>query len=142
MGLILAAGASLSSVLGDQWKDYFYCSEMPANVLVRKGEHHTGKSGLLNRGGSENVITNGSTIVVNEGQCMIIVDQGAIVDICAQAGAYTYDTSTEPSVFTGGLGEGILKSFEQFKARFAYGGVTPHDQRIYYFNTKDIIGNK
>ena len=83
MGLITAAGASLASVLGDQWKEYFYCSEMDADVLVRKGQHHNGKSGLLNRGGSENVITNGSMIVVNEGQCMIIVDQGAIVDICA-----------------------------------------------------------
>ena len=115
---------------------------MDTNVLVRKGQKNNGKSGLLNRGGSDNVITNGSTIVVNEGQCMIIVDQGAIVDICAQPGAYTYDTSTEPSVFSGGLGEGIAKSFEQFKARFSYGGVTAHDQRIYYFNTKDIIGNK
>ena len=142
MGLITAAGASLSSILGDQWKEYFYCSEMDTNVLVRKGQKNHGKSGLLNRGGSDNVITNGSTIVVNEGQCMIIVDQGAIVDICAQPGAYTYDTSTEPSVFSGGLGEGIAKSFEQFKARFSYGGVTAHDQRIYYFNTKDIIGNK
>ena len=142
MGLITAAGASISSVLGDQWKDYFYCSEMDTNVLVRKGQRHNGKSGLLNKGGSENVITTGSTIVVNEGQCMIIVDQGAIVDICAQAGAYTYDASTEPSVFSGGLGAGILASFEQFKARFTYGGVTAHDQRIYYFNTKDIIGNK
>ena len=142
MGLILAAGASLSSVLGDQWKDYFYCSEMGANVLVRKGQHHNGKSGLLNRGGSENVITNGSTIVVNEGQCMIIVDQGAIVDICAEAGAYTYDQSSEPSVFTGGLGAGIADSFKQFMARVSYGGVTAHDQRVYYFNTKDIIGNK
>ena len=142
MGLILAAGASLNSVLGDQWKDYFYCSEMPTDVLVRKGEHHTGKSGLLNRGGSENVITNGSTIVVNEGQCMIIVDQGAIVDICAEPGAYTYDTSSEPSVFTGGLGKGIKDSFKQFAARVSYGGVTAHDQRVYYFNTKNIIGNK
>jgi membrane protease subunit (stomatin/prohibitin family) len=142
MGHITAAGASLSSILGDQWKEYFYCSEMDTNVLVRKGQKNHGKSGLLNRGGSDNVITNGSTIVVNEGQCMIIVDQGAIVDICAQPGAYTYDTSTEPSVFSGGLGEGIAKSFEQFKARFSYGGVTAHDQRIYYFNTKDIIGNK
>ena len=94
MGLITAAGASLASVLGDQWKEYFYCSEMDADVLVRKGQHHTGKSGLLNRGGSENVITNGSTIVVNEGQCMIIVDQGAIVDVCAQPGAYTYERHT------------------------------------------------
>ena len=142
MGLITAAGASISSVLGDQWKEYFYCSEMDNDVLVRKGQRNHGKSGMLNKGGSENVITNGSTIVVNEGQCMIIVDQGAIVDICAQAGAYTYDASTEPSVFTGGLGAGIKDSFEAFKARFTYGGVTPHDQRIYYFNTKDIIGNK
>ena len=115
---------------------------MPTDVLVRKGEHHTGKSGLLNRGGSENVITNGSTIVVNEGQCMIIVDQGAIVDICAEPGAYTYDTSSEPSVFTGGLGKGIKDSFKQFAARVSYGGVTAHDQRVYYFNTKNIIGNK
>ncbi len=142
MGLIAAAGASLSSILGDQWKEYFYCSEMGNNVLVRKGQRNHGKSGLLNKGGSENVITNGSTIVVNEGQCMIIVDQGAIVDICAQAGAYTYDASSEPSIFTDGLGAGIKKSFEQFKARVSYGGVTAHDQRIYYFNTKDIIGNK
>ena len=142
MGLILAAGASLSSVLGDQWKDYFYCSEMPTDVLVRKGQHHTGKSGLLNKGGSDNIITNGSTIVVNEGQCMIIVDQGAIVDISAEPGAYTYDTSSEPSVFTGGLGKGIKDSFKQFAARVSYGGVTAHDQRVYYFNTKNIIGNK
>ena len=129
MGLILAAGASLSSILGDQWKDYFYCSEMPTSVLVRKGEHHNGKSGLLNKGGSDNIITNGSTIVVNEGQCMIIVDQGAIVDICAEPGAYTYDTSSEPSVFAGGLGKGIMESFKKFAARVAYGGVTAHDQR-------------
>ncbi len=142
MGLILAAGASLSSVLGDQWKEYFYCPELGNSVLVKKGERHHGKSGLLNRGGSDNVITNGSTVVVNEGQCMIIVDQGAIVDICAEPGAYTYDTSTEPSIFTGNLAESIMASFKQFAARVSYGGVTAKDQRVYYFNTKDIIGNK
>ena len=142
MGLILAAGASINSILGDQWLDYFYCSEMPTNVLVRKGERHNGKSGLLNKGGSDNIITNGSTVVVNEGQCMIIVDQGAIVDICAEPGAYKYDTSSEPSVFTGGLGQGIKESFKKFAARLAHGGVTAHDQRVYYFNTKNIIGNK
>ena len=142
MGLILAATSAAGSVLGDQWKEYFYCSEMSNDVLVRKGEQNHGKSGLLNKGGSDNVITNGSLIVVNEGQCMIIVDQGAIVDICAEAGAYTYDQSSEPSVFTGGLGQGIIDSFNQFKARVTYGGVTAHDQRVYYFNTKDIIGNK
>ncbi len=142
MGLILAAGQSIASVLGDQWLDYFYCSEMESDVLVRKGQHHTGKKGLFNKNGSDNVITNGSTIVVNEGQCMIIVDQGAIVDICAEPGAFTYDTSSEPSIFSGGLGSGIVESFKKFASRVAYGGVTANDQRVYYFNTKDIIGNK
>ncbi len=142
MGLLMAAGASISSVLGDQWLEYFYCNSMDNDVLVQKGEHHHGKSGLLNRGGSDNVITNGSTIVVNEGQCMIIVEQGAIVDICAEPGAYTFDTSAEPSIFSGSLGEGIKQSFDKFKKRFAHGGVTNNDQRVYYFNTKDIIGNK
>lgn len=142
MGLLLAAGSSLASVLGDQWLEYFYCSEMDSNTLVRKGEHHHGKSGLLNRGGSDNVITNGSTIVVNDGQCMIIVDQGAIVDVCAEPGVYTYDSSSEPSIFYGGLGDGIKETFKKFAARVSYGGVTAKDQRLYYFNTKDILGNK
>ena len=127
MGFLLAAGASISSVLGDMGND----------ILVRKGEHHTGKSGLLNRGGADNIITSGSTIVVNEGQCAIIVDQGAIVDVCAEPGAFTYEAGS-PSIFAGSLGESIKESFNRFK----YGGVAPRDQRIYYFNIKDIIGNK
>ena len=137
MGFLMAAGASISSVLGDQWKEYFYCSDMGNDILVRKGEHHTGKSGLLNRGGADNIITSGSTIVVNEGQCAIIVDQGAIVDVCAEPGAFTYEAGS-PSIFSGSLGESIKESFNRFK----YGGVAPRDQRIYYFNIKDIIGNK
>ena len=142
MGLLLAAGASVSSILGDQWKEYFYCPAMDNDVLVRKGQPHHGKSGILNRGGSDNIITSGSTIVVNDGQCMCIVDNGVIVEVAAEPGAYTYDASKSPSIFAGGLAAGIVDSFKEALDRFAHGGITAKDQRIYYFNIKNIMGNK
>ncbi len=142
MGLILAAAASVSSVLGDQWKEFFYCKDMGQEVLARKGERNHGKSGLMNRGGSDNVITDGSTVVVSDGQCLIIVDQGAVADVCAEPGVYTYQTGTSPSLFSGNLGEGIKNTFSELVGRVAAGGVTSKDQRIYYFNTRNIMGNK
>ncbi|MBO5551314.1 MAG: SPFH domain-containing protein [Lachnospiraceae bacterium] len=141
MGLIKAALAAGSTVLADQWKEYFYCDSMDTDVLIVKGQKRT-SSKSSNTKGSDNIISNGSVIAVNEGQCMIIVEQGAIVDLCAEAGEYTYDKSTEPSVFYGGLGQGVKDSFKTFGRRFTFGGDTGKDQRVYFVNTKDIIGNK
>lgn len=141
MGLIKAAFTSVSTVLADQWREYFYCDALDMDVLVAKGQKRvSGRSS--NTKGSDNVITNGSGIVVNDGQCMMIVDQGAIVEFCAEAGLYTWDASSEPSVFYGGFGKGLIDSWNTFKSRFTYGGDTGKDQRVYYFNTKELIGNK
>ena len=120
--------------MADQWEEYFYCDSIPANILAVKGSKKTSRRGS-NKKGSDNVISNGSVIAVNEGQCMMIVDQGRVVDICAQPGEYIYDTSSEPSVFYGDLGENIRRSFENFGIRFAFGGEAPKDQRVYYINT-------
>ena len=140
MGLISAALGAASGVLADQWKEYFYCEALPTDVLAVKGRKRaSGRSG--NRG-SDNIITNGSVIAVADGQCMLIVDQGKIVDVCAEPGEYIYDVSSEPSIFAGSLGEGIKELFKQIGKRFTYGGEVPKDQRIYYFNTKEITGNK
>ena len=141
MGLIKAAAGSLSGVLADQWKEYFYCDSMDADTLMCKGVKRTSKRSS-NTKGSDNIITNGSVIAVNEGQCMMIVQQGEIVEFCAEAGEFTWDSSTEGSVFYGGFGEGIEDSWENFKRRFTFGGDTAKDQRIYFVNTKEIIGNK
>ena len=141
MGLIKAAVNSVSTVLADQWREYFYCDSMAADVLVSKGKKRVG-SGSSNTKGSDNIITNGAVIAINEGQCMMIVDQGAIVEFSAEAGEYTWDASTEPSVFYGGFGQGLKGSWETFKRRFTFGGDTAKDQRIYYFNLKEISGNK
>ena len=141
MGLIKAALGAASSVLGDQWEEYFYCDSLSQEVLAVKGQKRTSRRGS-NRKGSENIISNGSVIAVNEGQCMMIVDQGKVMEVCAEPGEYVYDMSSEPSIFYGDLGENIRKSFELFGIRFAFGGEASRDQRVYYFNTKEIVGNK
>ena len=141
MGLIKAGLGAVGGVLADQWKEFFYCEALPSDVLVRKGQKRvSGRSS--NTKASDNIISNGSGIAVADGQCMIIVEQGKIVEVCAEPGEFTYDTSTEPSIFAGKLGESILNTFKAVGKRFAYGGDTGKDQRVYYFNTKEIMGNK
>ena len=141
MGLIKAAFGAAGSVLADQWKEYFYCDSLPENVLMAKGEKRTGRRSS-NTKGSDNVISNGSAIAVADGQAMIIVDGGRIAEFCAEPGVFTYDTSAEPSIFSGSLGESIKASFATFGRRFTFGGDVGRDQRVYYFNTKEIMGNK
>ena len=141
MGLIKAFFGAANSTLADQWKEFFYCDSMDKNTLVTKGQKRvSGRSS--NRRGSDNIISNGSGIAVADGQCMIIVEQGKVVEVCAEPGEYTYDTSSEPSIFAGSLGKSIADSFKTFGRRFTYGGDTGKDQRVYYFNTKELIDNK
>lgn len=141
MGLIKAGMGALDGTLADQWKEFFYCESMPKEVLVTKGQKRTtGRSS--NTKGNDNIISNGSGIAVADGQCMIIVEQGKVVEVCAEPGEFTYDTSTEPSIFSGNLGESIKETFKTVAKRFTYGGDTGKDQRIYYFNTKEILENR
>ena len=141
MGLIKAGIGALGGVLADQWKEFFYCDALDMDTLVVKGQKRTSKRSS-NTKGSDNVISNGSGIAVADGQCMIIVEQGKIVEVCAEPGQYTYDTSTEPSIFAGSFGESLKNTFKAIGKRFTYGGDTGKDQRVYYFNTKEIMGNK
>lgn len=141
MGLMKALTGAAGGILGEQWKEYFYCDALDEDVLVKKGQKKvSGRSS--NTKGSDNIITSGSVIAVNEGQCMLIVEQGKVVDICAEAGEYKYDASTEPSLLNGNLGEDIEAVFENLGKRFTFGGQSPNDQRVYYVNTKELIGNK
>lgn len=141
MGLIKAALGAAGGVLADQWKEYFYCDAIDDSVLAVKGQKRvSGRSS--NTKGSDNIISNGSLIAVADGQCMIIVDQGKVVELCAEPGEFTYDASTEPTIFSGNLGTSIIETFKVVGKRFTFGGEPPKDQRVYYFNTKELIGNK
>jgi len=141
MGLLKAGIGALGGVLADSWRDYFYCESLDADTLVVKGEKKAGGRSS-NKKGSDNIISNGSIINVNDGQCMMIVESGRVVELCAEPGEFVYDTGTEPSLFYGSLGENIKKSFSEIGKRFTFGGEPAKDQRVYYFNTKEIMGNK
>ncbi len=138
MGLIAAALGSVGNTLADQWKEYFYCDALDADTLMVKGQKRT----KGNNRGNDNIISNGSIIAVADGQCMIIVEQGKIVEVCAEPGEFKYDTSTEPSIFSGSLGSSILETFKTIGRRITFAGDTAKDQRVYYFNTKEIPNNK
>ena len=141
MGLIRAGMGALGGTLADQWKEFFYCDSMGKDVLVTKGQKRTsGRSS--NTKGNDNIISNGSGIAVADGQCMLIVEQGKVVEVCAEPGEFTYDSSTEPSIFSGNLGDSVKQTFQVVGKRFTYGGDTGKDQRVYYINTKEIPGNK
>ena len=141
MGLIKAAGGAIGGVLADQWKEYIYCESMAPDVLVCKGRKRVSQRSS-NTKGEPDILSRGTVIAVNEGQCMAVVDQGKVVEFCAEPGEFTYDGSPEPSIFCGSLGESIKETFRQIGRRFSFGGGAPRDQRVYYFNLKEIVGNK
>ncbi|MDR2942226.1 MAG: SPFH domain-containing protein [Treponema sp.] len=141
MGLIKAIAGAAGGVLADQWLEFFACESLEADVLAAKGQKKSGKRSS-NTKGEDNIISNGSGVVVNKGQAVIITDNGRIVDLCAEEGRYTFDQSTEPTIFHGGLGKGIVDAFKNIGERFKYGGQPGKEQRVYYFNTKEIMGNK
>ena len=141
MGLIKAAAGAIGGVMADQWKEYFYCEALDTDTIVVKGQKRvSGRSS--NKHGSENIISSGSVIAVADGQCMIIVEQGKVVELCAEPGEFVYDASTEPTIFAGSLSTGIGQVFQNIGKRFTFGGEPPKDQRVYYFNTKELVGNK
>lgn len=139
MGLIKATKDAIQSLLADQWRDYFYCESLSNDILAAKGR----KKDTGGRGGkgSDNIISNGSIIAVNEGQCMVIVEQGEIVDFCAEPGEFMYDHSSEPSLFYGDLSGNVKNTFKALGKRISFGGGSAKDQRIYFFNVKEILNN-
>ncbi|MCR5085388.1 MAG: SPFH domain-containing protein [Succinivibrionaceae bacterium] len=138
MGLIRAAAEATLGTLQDQWKDFFTCDAIDPDILVVRGRHR-GKG----NSGSDNVISQGSGVVVADGQCMIIVDQGVVTEVVAEPGLFTYDASSEPSVFAGDLNkDAILRVLGTMWERFKMAGDSGRDQRVYYFNVKEIMDNK
>ncbi len=142
MGLVKAIKSAVGTVTADQWREYFYCDALGNDILAVKGKKRINSSKSSNTNGEDNIISNGSMVAVNEGQCMIIVEQGKIVEFCAEAGEFLYDTSSEPSLLYGNFGKGLGKTFAVIGKRFTFGGDTAKDQRVYFFNTKEIMGNK
>ena len=80
MGLIKAGFGAAAGVLADQWREYFYCEALSTDVLVSKGYKRVNEKRSSNTKASDNIITNGSIVAVNDGQFMMIVEQGKVVE--------------------------------------------------------------
>lgn len=111
MGLIKAGAGAIGGTLADQWKEFFYCDAMEKDVMVTKGRKRT-SSRSSNTKGNDNIISNGGVVAVADGQCMMIVEQGKVVEVCAEPGEFRYDTSTEPGIFADSLGTSIVETFK------------------------------
>ena len=126
MGLLQAAKGAIGSTLHDQWKEAIRCGDMGNDILMVKKTTPTG------------VITSGSTIIVAPGQCAIIFDNGRILDATAEDGAYTFDSSSSPSLFAGQFGA----TFKEMWQRFTYNGQSAKEQAVFFINIKEILDNK
>ena len=141
MGLIKAGLVAASQTLADTWLEFFVCESIPSDVLVVRGKKQLGKHSS-NTKGNDNVISDGSGIVVHEGQAMIMVDQGVVTEIATEPGVYKYETGTSPSIFSSSFGAGLKETFKEMWDRIKHGGTAAKDQRIYYFNMKELVDNK
>ena len=141
MGLLKSLIGATGGTMADSWKEYFYCDSLNNDILVAKGIKRVNDR-TSNTKAEDNVITSGSNLVVNDGQCMLIVEQGKVKELCSEPGEYIYDSEKTASIFSGNLGEGVVNTFRNIGERIGYGGNAPIDQRIYYFNVKEIVDNK
>ncbi len=126
MGLIKATTGAVGGTLKDQWKEALRCDDMGNDILMKKVTTPTG------------VISNKSTIIVGPGQCAILYDNGKVIDATAEEGVYTFDSSSTPSFFAGQFGA----VFKEMWERFTYNGASAKEQYVFFFNMKEIIGNK
>lgn len=139
MGLIKAAIGALGGTLGDTWKEAVHCQAMSNSVILRTGtKMHQNSGRTSNTKGTENVISNGSSILVEENTCMLTLDNGKITNVVTEPGSYTLDNSSAPSIFAGQ----IKDSAKDFIKRFTYGGTPSYEQRVVYINLQKLPGIK
>ncbi len=136
MGIIKAVIASVDSIAADQWKEYFYCSSIPADLIMVRGvKHESAKS--ANKGNSE-VITDGSLIAVNDGQCAIVVSRGQVAAVFKESGENVFKNGESFSIFSG---SSLKQLGHDIAYRVSFGGDIPGMvQRVYYVNMKIIPG--
>ncbi len=136
MGIFKAIAASLHTEAADQWKEYFTCDSIPADLLmVRVTKMNTSGANK----GSNDIITDGSVIAVADGQCAIVVSNGKVISVFKETGENIFRSGDTAGVFSGSS----AKSFgKELGRRISFGGDAPAIvHRVYYLNTKEIPGN-
>ena len=132
MGLLKAVHGAVGSVLEEQWKEFFRCDALDDETLMVRAYKQTGKRSANTRK-DDDVLTNGSILSVADGQCVLVVKQGKVVDFCREPGEHIFEDPDQ---------RGLKGFFKEVGRRVAFGGgdIQPVVYRVYYMNTKEITG--
>ncbi len=144
MGFIKAFTGALSGTFADQWKDFYGPRQgVPATAALFQAVPQSTNAGIgENTKGSENIITNGSKIIVPEGMALITLQDGQITGLITEAGGFIY-TSDDPNSKSLFAGDGILSStIKETWERVKFGGQPGSQQLAFYVNLKEIPGNR
>lgn len=135
MGIIRAFTSSIPNLFEEQWKEYFYCNSLGYDLLIQRGRKHVGERSTNTRM-DDQVITNGSLIVVNAGQAVVVTSMGKVIDVCTEPGEHIFQDPNRTS--------GVSQFFKDAAERFTYGGgdIQPVVHRLYYVNMLESMGNK
>ncbi len=134
MGIIRAAVNAVTGALADSWQEVIEPSAMGENTCIVPGELITQNGKSQNKKGSSNIVSNGSIIHVYDGQFMILLDGGKVVDYTAEPGYFKVDNSSMPSLFNGQFGDSIKEAFSRVK----YGGIPSQSQKVFYINMQEM----
>ena len=144
MGFIKAFTGALGGTFADQWKDFYVPQAgVPATAAIFRAVPQAQNNGRgENYKGNDNIISNGSKIVVPEETALITVQDGQITGYIDQPGGYIFNTDdpNSQSIFAGdGIFGPIIKStWEKVK----FGGQPGSQQSAFYVNLREIPNNK
>ena len=143
MGFIKAFTGALGGTLADEWKEFIAPeSNVSSTTAIFKAVAQGTNAGRgANTKGSENIITNGSKIVVPEGTALITMQDGAITGVITEPGGFIY-SSQDPNSQSFLAGNGIMSSIKASWERFKFGGIPGSEQTAFYVNLKEIPGNR
>lgn len=143
MGFIKAFAGAIGGTFADEWKDYYVpLAGVPGTAAIfRAVPKGTDNGRGSNIKGSDNVITNGSRIVVPEGTALVTVEDGKVTNFISEAGGYTFhsDNINSQSFLAG---DGLLSTLKETWERFKFGGTPGAQQTAFYVNLKEIPNNK
>lgn len=144
MGFIKAFAGAIGGTFADQWLDFLVPpTGISATAILFPAVAQGQNAGRgANVKGSENIISNGSKVVVPAGYGLITFQDGRITNFVAEPGGYIYnsDDQNAQSLFAG---DGIVSpTIKTSWERFKFGGQPGSQHLAFYVSLKEVPDNR
>lgn len=144
MGFIKAFTGALGGTFADQWKDFYVPrADVAGTAALFQAVPQSQNNGRgENYKGNENIISNGSKIVVPEGMALITLQDGQITGLIAEPGGFEF-RSNDPASQSMFAGDGIFaQTIKSTWEKVKFGGQPGSQQLAFYVNLKEIPNNR